>query len=92
MSFWQTMVAVHREAMRAVGGREVATAVDDREAATVRVEDPQPGNVAVGGDAVVVVVVVVVVAEMRAINKVARATTVRHGRGDRRPAAKTARK
>lgn|GEM_PF-3995065 len=88
MSFWQTMVAVHREAMRAVGGREVATAVDDREAATVRVEDPQPGNVAVGGDAVVVVVV----AEMRAINKVARATTVRHGRGDRRPAAKTARK
>ena len=90
MSFWQTMVAVHREAMRAVGGREVATAVDDREAATVRVEDPQPGNVAVGGDAVVVVVVVV--AEMRAINKVARATTVRHGRGDRRPAAKTARK
>jgi len=92
VSFWQTMVAVHREAMRAVGGREVATAVDDREAATVRVEDPQPGNVAVGGDAVVVVVVVVVVAEMRAINKVARATTVRHGRGDRRPAAKTARK
>ena len=91
MSFWQTMVAVHREAMRAVGGREVATAVDDREAATVRVEDPQPGNVAVGGDAVVVVVVVVV-AEMRATNKVARATTVRHGRGDRRPAAKTARK
>jgi len=39
VSFWQTMVAVHREAMRAVGGREVATAVDEAEAAPA-VESP----------------------------------------------------
>ena len=81
MSSWQTMVEDHHEAMRAVVGPRVATAA---------VVVPQPADVDVGGDAEVVEV-----AEakgMHATNKVARATTARHGHGDRRPRAKTAKK
>jgi hypothetical protein len=74
-------VVDRHEATRVVVGPAVAVAV---------ATDPQPGDVDVVGDAEAVEEVEA--KEMRVTNKVARATIARHGRGDRKPKAKTARK
>ena len=78
-SFWSTTAVDHREVTRAVG---------DREAAMAREDHPQPESDDDDDDDAGAAVV----KEMRATNKQARATTVRHGRADRKHGARTARK